>query len=92
MKNRNKSKNKKEALFIVLLCVNVIFFIFNWFTLMPSDPFLVLSSVIYSQLLVSCLSVVIYYVIDLAESARKIANQKETNNTTLPEEKKEENE
>lgn len=95
MKNNNKNKksiNKKKVLFIVLLCVNVVFFVFSLLTSMPCDPFLVLPNVIYSQLIVSSLSVVIYCSIDLVDAVKKIANQKETNNTTLPEEKKEDHE
>lgn len=87
-----KNKNKKKALFIVLLCVNVVFFVFRWLTLMPCDPFLELAGVIYSQLIVSSLSVGIYCFIDLVDAVKKIANQKETSDTALPDEKKEDHE
>lgn len=87
-----KNKNKKKVLFVVLLCVNIVFFVFKWISLMPCDPILALSGVIYSQLIVSSLSVGIYCFIDLVDAVKKIANQKETSDTASPDVKKEDHE
>lgn len=96
MKNNNKKNiNKKKVLFIVLLCVNIAFFLIRFVTtvLSLSSSFWVsLYNLIYSQLTVTALSVVIYCSIDLVEAVKKIANQKETSDTALPDEKKEDHE
>lgn len=83
-------KKKKDVKFIILLCANIIFLFVCYFWLTSHVHYWLVALTL--QCVFTFSSVFIYYFIELVNAVKKIANQKEVNNTTSPDSEKKENE
>lgn len=83
-------KRKKNIKFIVLLCVNIAFFISCLITLILHGGYFF--DYWHIEFILQCFftlgSVAVYYLIDLAQSVKKLANQKDLNSCHLSDSEK----
>lgn len=78
-------KKKKNVKFIVLLCANIVFFLSCLFTLIYHGSYLL--DYWHIEFILQCILtlaiVAVYYIIVIAQSVKKLADQKDVTSSSL---------